>query len=248
MLAPVRHLPSVLHRPVRIKYRSSAGRRLVRDLLRACSQPPLELVHPSLGLGLPLDREHGGDHIRDLKGLARRKSTLGTSGEERARGLDQVAGAGDVRQIERDRVIAPRRQQKPDAEAQRRPVARQGLGDERAHERLGGVLEQGLERQTALVAGAFRPSPWPSAAGGRGRLRPAARHGAPRRINGVHARSLLSAILADCPRPRDAATPKGTDNNNGSSRPRRGQVGLNIIIYRCNVNIYSVYCDEYFSS
>jgi hypothetical protein len=123
----------------------------------------LQLDQPRLAVAHLLDGSDGGYQIHDLRGLVGRHAPLRAGGEERARRLDEVAGARDLRQIERDRAIAPRRQQQPHAKAQRCPVACQGLGDEHARELLRRALKHGFERKGGLVAGTLRPSPPPAA-------------------------------------------------------------------------------------
>jgi len=102
-----------------------------------------------------------------LRRLAGRQDSFRASDQDRPRGLDQVAGALDRRQIEHDRAIAQRRQQPLQAKAQRYRVVCQGRLDELARELLRRALKHGLKRERGLVAGTLRPSPPPAA----GRLR-----------------------------------------------------------------------------
>jgi hypothetical protein len=125
--------------------------------------PPFQLGHPLLDAAHPLDGLYSGYQIHDLRRLVGRQDTRGAGGEDRARSLDQVAGARDLGQLEDDRAIAQRRQQPPDAKPQRHPVACQGRLDELARERLGRAVKHGLERESGLVAGPLRPSPAPAA-------------------------------------------------------------------------------------
>jgi hypothetical protein len=102
-----------------------------------------------------LEGLHGGDQIHHLVGLAGRHDALRAGGEERARRLDQVAGARDLRQIERHRAVAPRRQQPPHAKAQRYPVAGQGLIDERAREPSAASSSKASTAMVALLRDPF---------------------------------------------------------------------------------------------
>jgi hypothetical protein len=138
-------------------------RPLARGSRRAGLLSPLQLGHLLLDVVRPLDGSDGGYQIHHVRGLAGRQDARAAGREDRTRSLDQVAGALDLRQLESDRAIAPRWQQPPDAKAQRHPIARQGLVDELARERLGRVLERGLNRESGPVAGTLRPSPRPDA-------------------------------------------------------------------------------------
>ena len=160
---------------------------VARGLRWACLLFPFRLGHPRLDVA-NLEGLDGGHQIHHLRGLARRQHASRAGGKDRARGLDQVAGAGDLRQIERHRAIMPRRQQPPHAKAQRYPIACQGRLDELARERLGRAVKQGLDRDRGLVAGAFRPPPRPAAPGGRERRLATAWHVACRGIEVIHGR------------------------------------------------------------
>ncbi len=126
-----------------------------RRLCRARLLSALQLDHPLLEVGRPLDGSDGGYQIHDLSGLTGRQDAAGAGGDDRLRGLGQVAGARDLRQLEDDRAIAPRRQDEPDTKAQRSRIARQGLGDERAHQRLRRALKHGLKCERGLVRDPF---------------------------------------------------------------------------------------------
>jgi hypothetical protein len=151
-----------------------------------------ELGQPSLGLGRLLQGADGDDQIHDVVGLAGREDALRAIREERAPRLDQIAGAGAFRQLKRDRVVAFRRQQAADAKTQRHPVAGQGLGDERARERLARLLKQGLKRKGFPVAGPFRAAPRPATQGRR--LRSAASPDARGQIEIAHTNQILALV------------------------------------------------------
>lgn len=144
---------------------AAAARRclLARGSCRACKLSFLQLDQSRLAIA---HRDEGADRgyqTHDLRGLAGRQDAPRAGGDDRLAGHDQVARALDPRQIERDRAIAPHRQEPPNAEAQRCPVARQGLRDEQARKLLRRALEHGLEREGGLVARSLRPSPRPAA-------------------------------------------------------------------------------------
>ncbi len=145
----------------------ACGRRrlLARGLCRGCKPSFLQLDQPRLAVA---QRDEGADRgyqTHHLRGLAGRQDAPRAGGDDRSAGLDHVARALDLRQIERDRAIAPHRQEQPNAKAQRCPVACQGLRDEQAGEFLRRALEHRLEREGGLVAGPLRLRPEGSANG-----------------------------------------------------------------------------------
>jgi hypothetical protein len=195
-----------------------------------------ELGQPSLGLGRLLQGADGDDQIHDVVGLAGREDALRAIREERAPRLDQIAGAGAFRQLKRDRVVAFRRQQAADAKTQRHPVAGQGLGDERARERLARLLKQGLKRKGFPVAGPFRAAPRPATQGTRLRPTPGAR---------LRSRILIRSSRwsrSGCARIGCAAG-EGNDpqQRNGSAlRPHTRRIANHPSIYSSIVNTYAV--------